>query len=63
MYCLDYAEGPQPDNLLSFIMHGPVFLGFTLRSLRIHSHLHRIRTVVKADSYVSSLRIPSESGL
>ena len=28
MYCLHYAEGPQPDNLLSFMLHELVFLGY-----------------------------------
>ena len=31
MYCLDHAERPQPDNLLSFILYGLVFLEYHLQ--------------------------------
>ena len=27
MYCFDYAERPQPDNILSFMLHELLFLG------------------------------------
>ena len=31
MYCLGYAERPQPDNQLSFMLHGLVFLAYHLQ--------------------------------
>ena len=35
MYCSDYEERPQLDNLLSFMLHYLIFLGIIRSSLRI----------------------------
>ena len=44
MYFLDYAERPQPDNFLSFMLHE---LAFSHSSLGIRNRLLRVGTVVK----------------
>ena len=41
MYCLDYDERPHPDDLLSFMLHELVFLGylsFALCFVKFYNH-------------------------
>ena len=57
IYCLDDAERPQPNNLLSFMPHELIFLGYHLQILSYpYSLALRIPTVVKFYNHVLRLR-------
>ena len=56
MYCLDYAERPQPDNQPSVMLHELVFFGYHSDSLCVRTHSLRTGKVVKFYNYTLRLR-------
>ena len=51
MYNLGYAERPQPDNHLSFMLHDLVFLGYHRSPLCIHTYFTTLCCVYNTETF------------